>query len=115
MCSLINLRRQNEEALNRSVRAHSNFTESGPFTFFLIFLAELNGAPTYLVHAAYSTLFLARVAQAETGIRAADTVAIVQPIGTLISVGVTLAAGAYNVSAAAKRRYTFTGSPVHLL
>ncbi|PWN30675.1 hypothetical protein BDZ90DRAFT_277122 [Jaminaea rosea] len=88
----------NEEALKRSVRAHGNFVESTPFSFFMIFLAELNGAPTYLVHAAYSTLFLARVAHAEIGIRAADTLGVGRPIGTLATMLVTLGAGAYNLS-----------------
>lgn len=67
-------------------------------SFFLVFLAELNGAPTYLVHAAYSTLFLARVAHAEIGIRAADTLGVGRPVGTIATLAVTLAAGAYNLS-----------------
>lgn len=89
---------QNEEKLKKTVRAHGNFAESTPFAFFLIFLAELNGAPTYLVHAAYSTLFLGRVAHAEIGIRAADSLGVGRPIGTIATLAVTLAAGAYNVS-----------------
>ncbi|CAO1619017.1 unnamed protein product [Parajaminaea phylloscopi] len=88
----------NEEALKRSIRAHGNFIETTPLSFFLIFLAELNGAPTYLVHAAYSTLFLARVAHGEAGIRANDTLAVGRPIGMLATLAVTLAAGAYNLS-----------------
>ncbi|CAO1629741.1 unnamed protein product [Sympodiomycopsis kandeliae] len=89
---------QNEELLKRSVRAHGNFVETTPFAFFLIFLAELNGAPTYLVHAAYSSLFLARVAHSEAGIRAKDTVAVGRPIGTIVTLAVTLGAGIYNLS-----------------
>lgn len=61
----------------------SSFSENAPFTFFLIFLAELNGAPTSLVHGAYSALFLARVAHAEIGIRANDTVGVGRPIGII--------------------------------
>ena len=93
----------NEEALKRSVRAHGNFVESTPFSFFMIFLAELNGAPTYLVHAAYSTLFVARVAHAELGIRTDDTLGVGRPLGTIATLLVTLGAGAYNVSAARRR------------
>lgn len=90
---------ENEEGLKRAVRAHGNFAESVPFSFLLVFLAELNGAPTYLVHAAYSTLFVARVAHAEIGIRAADTIGLGRPIGTIVTLAITFAAGAYNVSA----------------
>ncbi|PWN23867.1 hypothetical protein BCV69DRAFT_279777 [Microstroma glucosiphilum] len=89
---------ENEEALQRAVRAHGNFTEGTPFAFFLIFLAELNGAPTYLAHAAYTTLLVARVAHAEIGIRAADTLGVGRPVGTIATVAVALGAGAYNLS-----------------
>lgn len=84
--------------LQRAVRAHGNFTESAPFAFFLIFLAELNGAPTSLVHAAYTTLFAARVAHASIGIQAENSAAIGRPIGALVTLAVTLSAGLYNVS-----------------
>ncbi|KAJ1022808.1 hypothetical protein NDA18_005141 [Ustilago nuda] len=84
--------------LQRAVRAHGNFAESAPFAFFLIFLAELNGAPTWLVHAAYTTLFAARVAHANLGIQAENTAAAGRSIGTLTTIVVTLTAGLYNLN-----------------
>lgn len=47
--------------LGRAIRAHANFAEYTPFTFALLFIAELNGAPTKWVHLAYLTLFVSRV------------------------------------------------------
>ncbi|SPO27785.1 uncharacterized protein UTRI_10178 [Ustilago trichophora] len=71
--------------------------ESAPFAFFLIFLAELNGAPTSLVHAAYTTLFAARVAHANLGIQADNSAAPGRAIGTIVTLAVTIGAGLYNV------------------
>ncbi|PWY98193.1 hypothetical protein BCV70DRAFT_201981 [Testicularia cyperi] len=87
-----------EAKLQRAIRAHANFTESTPFAFFLIFLAELNGAPTSLVHAAYTTLFAARVAHGSLGITSDNTVAKGRPVGTVVTLAVTLAAGLYNLN-----------------
>lgn len=87
-----------EAKLKRSVRAQVNFAESTPFAFFLIFLAELNGAPTSLVHGAYSTLFIARVFHGSFGVTAEDSVGIGRPIGFITTYAVTALAGLYNVS-----------------
>ncbi|CBQ73844.1 conserved hypothetical protein [Sporisorium reilianum SRZ2] len=84
--------------LQRAVRAHGNFSESAPFAFFLIFLAELNGAPTSLVHAAYTTLFAARVAHANLGIQADSSAALGRPIGAVVALAVTIGAGLYNLN-----------------
>lgn len=90
---------ENEDHLKRAIRAHGNFAESTPFAFFLIFLAELNGAPTSLVHGAFATLFVARVAHAEvSGIRAKNTASQGRLIGHLATYSVILAAGLYNLS-----------------
>ena len=90
---------EDEAKLQRAVRAHGNFAESTPFAFFLIFLAELNGAPTSLVHAAYTTLFVARVAHANLGIQADQYGAGFGRLpGTVITLAVTVGAGLYNVS-----------------
>lgn len=86
-----------EATLKRSVRAQTNFAESTPFAFFLIFLAELNGAPTSLVHGAYSTLFVARVLHGSFGVTADDACGIGRPIGYLTTAAVTALAGLYNV------------------
>jgi uncharacterized membrane protein YecN with MAPEG domain len=86
-----------EASLKRAVRAHANFSETTPFAFFLIFLAELNGAPTSLVHGAFTSLFLARVAHANLGLKADDIVGAGRLPGHLLTYGITVAAGLYNV------------------
>ncbi|PKI84379.1 hypothetical protein MVES1_001615 [Malassezia vespertilionis] len=52
---------ENNETVKNIIRVQSNFAEYTPFVFSLIFLAELNGAPTKFVHAAYASLFVFRV------------------------------------------------------
>ncbi|KAN0060815.1 hypothetical protein ACQY0O_007474 [Thecaphora frezii] len=86
-----------ERQLKQAVRAHANFSESTPFAFFLIFLAELNGAPTSLVHAAYSALFVARVAHTH-GIMQHNSMGIGRVVGAYLSFGITVAAGVYNLN-----------------
>lgn len=93
-----------EAKLKRAIRAHSNFSESTPFAFFLIFLAELNGAPTSLVHGAFSTLFLARVAHGSLGVTTDSTLGAGRPIGAIATIAVTAVAGLYNVSEVEARR-----------
>ncbi|EPQ30099.1 uncharacterized protein PFL1_02216 [Pseudozyma flocculosa PF-1] len=88
---------QDDTKLKQAVRAHANFNETVPLGFFLIFLAELNGAPTSLVHAAYTTLFLSRVAHA-LGITAPNASGRGRPIGAAGTLLVTLGAGLYNLN-----------------
>lgn len=87
-----------EAKLKRGIRAHANFSETTPFAFFLIFLAELNGAPTSLVHGAYTALLASRVLHAELGLKTDDVLGIGRPVGIVGTWLITLAAGAYNVS-----------------
>ncbi len=87
-----------EAKLTRAIRAHSNFAEGTPFAFFLLFLAELNGAPTSLVHGGFLSLFLGRVAHGSFGIMDDTTAALGRPIGFILTYGITVAAGLYNVS-----------------
>lgn len=87
----------NEVALKKAVRAHGNFVESTPFPFFLVFLAELNGAPTSHVHISYAVLFLSRVAHAEFGIRGKESLGWGRPVGTVATLLVTFGAGLYNL------------------
>ena len=89
--------KQDEAALKRAVRSAGNFSEHTPFAFFLIFISELNGAPTAIVHGAYTTLFLARVAH-DIGIKAPNSVGLGRPIGFAVTALLTVGAGAYNVS-----------------
>lgn len=46
-------------------------------------LAELNGAPTYLVHVAYAALFSLRVAHAELGMKGPATAGLGRPLGAV--------------------------------
>ncbi|PWO00228.1 hypothetical protein FA09DRAFT_328331 [Tilletiopsis washingtonensis] len=89
--------KQDEAALKRAVRSAGNFSEHTPFAFFLIFISELNGAPTAIVHGAYTTLFLARVAH-DIGIKAPNSVGLGRPIGFAVTALLTVGAGAYNLS-----------------
>ncbi|PWN48429.1 hypothetical protein IE53DRAFT_389386 [Violaceomyces palustris] len=99
----------NQEKLKKSIRAHANFAESTPFAFFLIFLAELNGAPTSLVHGAFATLFLSRVAHSEFGIRLDSASGFGRPIGALATMAVTVAAGLYNLNLGYEPLKSFLG------
>ena len=83
-------------ALHRAVRAHANFAEYTPFTFVLLFLAELNGAPTKYVHAAYVTLFVSRVA-AGLGLNCAKPGNAARVVGFLGTIAVMVGSGLYNV------------------
>ena len=53
----------NEEML-RSMRVHSNFAEYAPITLLLIFMVEVMGAPTVLIHALGLSLLVGRLAHA---------------------------------------------------
>ncbi|KAK0554150.1 hypothetical protein OC846_002239 [Tilletia horrida] len=86
-----------EAKLRRAVRAHGNFSEGVPFAFLLLFIAELNGAPTALVHGAFTTLFAARVLHGSFGITSDNAVGLGRPIGTLATLLVTVGAGIYNL------------------
>ncbi|CEH14296.1 Membrane-associated, eicosanoid/glutathione metabolism (MAPEG) protein [Ceraceosorus bombacis] len=99
---------QDEENLKRAVRSAGNFAEHTPFAFFLIFLSELNGAPTAVVHAAYSTLFLARVAH-DAGIKAPNAVGLGRPIGFVATALLTVSAGLYNLSLGWEPLKSFAG------
>lgn len=83
-------------SLFRAVRAHGNFVEYTPFTFMLLFLAELNGAPTSWVHVAFTTLFFARVAHCSFGIY--KGVGSLRKVGFMATAAVMIGAALYNVS-----------------
>ncbi len=67
--AVINLRRENKvslgsggnDALERAIRAHANFTEYVPIGLILIACLELNGAPWWLVLTPGLTLIIGRV------------------------------------------------------
>lgn len=69
-----------------------------PFAFLLLFIAELNGAPTALVHGAFTTLFAARVLHGNFGIQTDNAAGAGRAIGALTTLLVSFGAGVYNVS-----------------
>ncbi|KAI3618491.1 hypothetical protein CBS9595_002854 [Malassezia furfur] len=82
-------------ALHRAVRAHANFAEYTPFAFVLLFLAELNGAPTKYVHAGYVALFTSRVA-AGLGLNCAKPGNAMRVFGFVGTLAVMVGTGLYN-------------------
>lgn len=89
--------KEDKLALIQAVRAHGNFLEFTPLAFGLIFLAELNGAPTALVHAGYVTLFTLRVLHASFGILKPGADSLGRKVGALGTTALTLSVGLYNV------------------
>lgn len=89
-------------ALHRAVRAHANFAEYTPFAFVLLFLAELNGAPTKYVHAGYVALFTSRVA-AGLGLNCAKPGNAMRVFGFVGTLAVMVGTGLYNVRCAYSR------------
>jgi hypothetical protein len=90
------------------VRAHANFFEYTPFTFVLLFLAELNGAPTAWIHAAYSTLFVARVSHGFAMLRPSHQ-KVLRIFGFAGTVVVMLGAGLYNLGLGYEPLKSFLG------
>lgn len=50
--------------LKRAMRVHANFAEYVPFTLLLVLLAEMQGAPAALLHAACASLLIGRLSHA---------------------------------------------------
>lgn len=97
--------------LSRAVRAHANFAEYTPLSFLLLFLAELNGAPTKYVHAAYVTLFVTRVS-AGLGLQLGKCEHALRAFGFLGTLSVMLGAGLYNVRRAALTQFGLGFEPL---
>ena len=49
-----------DEALERAIRTHANLVEYAPLGLLLIALAEMNGAPSWWIHATGALLVIAR-------------------------------------------------------
>ncbi|WFD30721.1 hypothetical protein MSPP1_001745 [Malassezia sp. CBS 17886] len=97
-----------EAKLNQAVRAHGNFAENVPFAFLLLFLAELNGAPTAWVHSAYTVLFLCRVAHGQ-GMQCGDGHNTARRIGFIGSALVLIGSAAYNFTLGYEPLLSFLG------
>ncbi|WFD23466.1 hypothetical protein MEQU1_002157 [Malassezia equina] len=85
----------NDASLARAVRAHASFAEYVPFGFGLLFLAELNGAPTAWVHAGYTALFATRVAHT-VGLLHSKANNVFRKVGFIGTLVVLLATAGYN-------------------
>lgn len=53
-----------DAALARAIRVHANFIEYAPLTLLLIGMAEMNGAPHWMVNVMAATLLIGRVGHA---------------------------------------------------
>jgi hypothetical protein len=53
-----------DAGLERCMRVHANFAEYAPFALLLLALAELRGAPAFLLHALCLALLIGRAAHA---------------------------------------------------
>ena len=101
---------EKDDAVYRASRVHGNFAEYTPFTITLLFLAELNGAPTAWVHAAYSTLFVARVAHSFALTRPHTKFSKpIRAIGFFGTLAVILGAGLYNLGLGYEPLKSFLG------
>jgi len=98
-----------ERQLQIATRAHGNFSENVPLAMLLIGFAELNGAPTWLVHSAYAVLFSVRVAHVELGLKGKGAVAGGRLTGFLGSFGVMLLTSAYNFRLGLRALQAFVG------
>ncbi|EGG03770.1 uncharacterized protein MELLADRAFT_108973 [Melampsora larici-populina 98AG31] len=85
------------QALQVAARAHANFSEQVPISLIMTILAEINGAPTYLVHALYAAFFSLRVAHNELGMKLNNTLGMGRPVGTVGTWFLLASTGVYNV------------------
>lgn len=101
---------EKDDAVYRASRVHGNFAEYTPFTITLLFLAELNGAPTAWVHAAYSALFVARVAHSIALTRPNTKFSVpLRVFGFFGTLAVILGAGLYNLGLGYEPLKSFLG------
>ncbi|CAD6888782.1 unnamed protein product [Tilletia controversa] len=98
-----------EVKLRQAVRAYGNFIEGTPLAFLLLFIAELNGAPTALVHGAFTTLFAGRVLHS-VGIRAEDSVGFGRPVGMITTITIIIGTGLYNLRLGYEPLKSFLGA-----
>lgn len=53
-----------DKRMLRAMRVHSNFAEYVPYALLMIYLAEVNGAPSILIHALGLSLLIGRLSHA---------------------------------------------------
>ncbi len=71
-----------DAALERAIRVHGNFSEYAPLVLVLLGLAELSGAPVWLLHTCGAVFVAARVAHA-AGLSARSGISKGRFFGTL--------------------------------
>ena len=87
-----------QDPLLLAVRAHGNFMEHVPLAFVLATIAELNGASKKSLNIVLATLFVARVAHVELGLRGNDKgAALGRPLGALTTQGVIVGLAGWSV------------------
>lgn len=78
----------------RAIRVHANFAEYVPLCLGLIYLAEVQAAPSWLLHAMGIALTLARLAHAY-GVSQQQEKIIFRVIGTSLTLSTLLTASSY--------------------
>lgn len=91
------------------VRAHANFVESVPTALALFLLAELHGAPVYLLHMIGVILVVARLAHAEFGIKSKGALGPGRVAGTAGTIGSILILSMLNVALAVPHLLPYGG------
>ncbi|KAH8919451.1 hypothetical protein BT69DRAFT_1284171 [Atractiella rhizophila] len=90
-------------------RAVGNFQENVPFVYLITALAELNGAPTWLIHSILATLFSLRVAHVELGLKAPHAMGLGRPVGGFGTIILGLSVASYNFSLGYEALKSFIG------
>ena len=76
-----------EKELNARIRAHGNFTETTPYTVFLLYCAELYVYTSFWAHILCSLFFLGRILHA-VGIQRKQSVNLFRQLGMGLSLSV---------------------------
>ncbi|PCJ68336.1 MAG: hypothetical protein COA62_14250 [Rhodobiaceae bacterium] len=85
----------NDEVLLRRIRAHGNFTETVPITLIAMAVAELGGAPSWLLLTGGSALLLGRTAHVVALVRGGTGIG--RAIGMLLTFGAMLLFATYGL------------------
>ncbi|MCP4498724.1 MAG: hypothetical protein GY822_02005 [Deltaproteobacteria bacterium] len=98
-----------DEALQRAVRIHGNFSEYVPFALLLLAIAELNGFPSWGIHIFGGTLLFARIFHA-LGIHSSSGVSRNRWWGTALTFTVVSGLGVVNVVLFVRQMLSQAGS-----
>ncbi|KAI8806122.1 membrane-associated, eicosanoid/glutathione metabolism protein [Cladochytrium replicatum] len=87
--------------LTRAIRIHGNFIESAPIVILLAGLAELNGAPLFLVHASLATFGISRLLHM-AALKTKRAYSVLRPLGVTGGAVPILALAIYGVYSGAR-------------